>query len=365
MSIGSNIKRLRREMNITQEQLAEYLGLSSRSVSQWECERTSPDISQIPALCHIFDVSSDVLLGIDIEKSKETVQKYLAEAQEALHSGDFEKNVQILRKANRQYPRSYEIMDQLADGLVCVISRQGGKDYDEVFALCNRILAECTDSMIRYRATNTLAIAYDYAGKDQEMLKLAEQMPRAHYSYENFMVYRWKGSADFEKRQKYMSYLVCQMIMMISNIASHRGDNGEFMYSPEERTDLYKLEVSLLELIYSDGDYLVDAQLGEIACSRIMTFYLRNQDSEQAWHWLQKGVDFAIHMDTYDFDAPHTSLILRGYVEGGWIMESNGNRTQSILEWLTNDNEAAVFRSDTRYEVLVNRLKKVAKKPEF
>jgi len=115
MSIGSNIKRLRREMNITQEQLAEYLGLSSRSVSQWECERTSPDISQIPALCHIFDVSSDVLLGIDIEKSKETVQKYLAEAQEALHSGDFEKNVQILRKANRQYPRSYEIMDQLAD----------------------------------------------------------------------------------------------------------------------------------------------------------------------------------------------------------------------------------------------------------
>ena len=117
MSIGSNIKRLRREMNITQEQLAEYLGISSRSVSQWECERTSPDISQIPALCHIFDVSSDVLLGIDIEKSKETVQKYLAEAQEALHSGDFEKNVQILRKANRQYPRSYEIMDKLADGL--------------------------------------------------------------------------------------------------------------------------------------------------------------------------------------------------------------------------------------------------------
>ena len=71
MSIGSTIKRLRREKNITQEQLAEYLGITSRAISQWECDRTAPDISQLPALCHIFDVSSDVLLGIDIEKNND------------------------------------------------------------------------------------------------------------------------------------------------------------------------------------------------------------------------------------------------------------------------------------------------------
>ncbi|MBR0454317.1 MAG: helix-turn-helix transcriptional regulator [Clostridia bacterium] len=74
MSIGSTIKRLRREKDITQEQLAEYLGITSRAVSQWECDRTSPDISQLPALCHIFDVSSDVLLGIDIEKNNEEIK---------------------------------------------------------------------------------------------------------------------------------------------------------------------------------------------------------------------------------------------------------------------------------------------------
>ena len=50
MSIGSTIKRLRREKDITQEQLAEYLGITSRAISQWECDRTAPDISQIPAL---------------------------------------------------------------------------------------------------------------------------------------------------------------------------------------------------------------------------------------------------------------------------------------------------------------------------
>ncbi len=74
MSIGSTIKRLRREKDITQEQLAGYLGITSRAISQWECDRTAPDISQLPALCHIFNVSSDVLLGIDIDKTKDECQ---------------------------------------------------------------------------------------------------------------------------------------------------------------------------------------------------------------------------------------------------------------------------------------------------
>ena len=44
-------------------------------------------------------------------------------------------------------------------------------------------------------------------------------------------------------------------------------------------------------------------------------------------------------------------------------MEAEGNRSQSMLDWLTTDEEAAVLHSDARYEVLINRLKAVAKKP--
>ena len=39
MSIGSKIKTLRREKDLTQEKLAEVLGISSKAVSQWECEQ--------------------------------------------------------------------------------------------------------------------------------------------------------------------------------------------------------------------------------------------------------------------------------------------------------------------------------------
>ncbi len=363
MSIGSTIKSLRREKYITQEQLAEYLGISSRAVSQWECDRTAPDISQLPALCDIFGVSSDLLLGIDIEKNNEEIKKYLDIARNLCHQGKWEEYTAILRKANKKFPRDYKIMQTLADAIVNEYSRKGIKDYDEVFVICNRILSECTDSKIRYEAIETLGIAYDYAGKNDEMLKLAEEMPRTHFSYENFMMYRWKGDADFEEFQGYLSFLIYHTVEMIELAVGQRHDNGEFIYPLEDRIGLWKTGVDFLELLFPDGDYQIKAQLGEVACGFLCTAYLRKQNYEEAWSWLEKGADFAIHMDTYDFDAPHTSPILRGYSSGGWIMEAEGNHSQSMLEWLTNDDEAAVLRSDTRYEVLVERLKKVARKP--
>ena len=363
MSIGSTIKRLRREQNITQEQLAEYLGITSRAISQWECDRTAPDISQIPALCHIFDVSSDVLLGIDIDKANEEIKRYLTEARDFGNQGKGTERTALLREANKKFPRDYKIMERLADSLVCEYSRKGIKDYDEVFALCNRILAECTESNIRYEAIDTLGTAYGYAGKKEEMRKLAEQMPRAHFSYENFMMYRWKGDADFEEFQGYLSFLLYHTVDMIELAVAQRHDSGEFIYPIEDRIQLWKTAVSLLELLFPDGDYQMKAQLGEIACSFLCTAYLRSGEFENVWYWIEKGADFAIHMDTYDFDAPHTSLVLRGYSDGGWIMEAEGNRSQSMLNWLITDDEAAPLRSDARYDVLVEHLAKVAKKP--
>ncbi len=363
MSIGSTIKRMRREKDITQEQLAEYLGITSRAVSQWECDRTTPDISQIPTLCHIFDVSSDILLGIDIEKNNDEIKKYLNEAKELGNQGQKEKRTALLREANKKFPRDYKIMHQLANSLVCEYSRKGIKEYDKVFELCNRILAECTDSNTRYEAMDTLALAYGYAGKQEEMMKLAKEMPRMEFSYENFMVYRWKGNDAFNERQDYMYSLINELFSMISCLSGHYNDEGNFIFSREERKELRRLELELLETFFPDGDYRYFATYGAMACSFLTSDALGAHDDEAIWYWLDKGADFSIHFDTYNFDGVHTSPILRGYSSGGWIMEACGNVSQSMLDWLTKNDETEVLRSDARYEPLIARLKKVAKKP--
>ncbi len=61
--LSENIKKYRKKLNLSQDELAEKLGVSRQSVSFWETGQTQPTIDNIIALAKVFDISTDVLLG--------------------------------------------------------------------------------------------------------------------------------------------------------------------------------------------------------------------------------------------------------------------------------------------------------------
>lgn len=61
--IGKYIQEKRKEKNLTQLQLAELLSVTDRAVSKWECGRSLPDVSIMPQLCSILDISLNGLLA--------------------------------------------------------------------------------------------------------------------------------------------------------------------------------------------------------------------------------------------------------------------------------------------------------------
>jgi len=63
MNIGKNIQELRKQENITQEELAAQLGVTAAAVSKWENSYTLPDIMMLCALADHFGVTTDELLG--------------------------------------------------------------------------------------------------------------------------------------------------------------------------------------------------------------------------------------------------------------------------------------------------------------
>lgn len=66
-TLGKRIAAFRKKMGLTQDQLAEKLGLTAQAVSKWENDLSCPDITVLPKLADIFSVTTDTLLGRDTE----------------------------------------------------------------------------------------------------------------------------------------------------------------------------------------------------------------------------------------------------------------------------------------------------------
>lgn len=75
--IGKKIKTARSEKNMTQMDLADAMGISYQAVSNWERGNSMPDISKIPELCQILDISMDDLMGN--EATTDTVKKIISD----------------------------------------------------------------------------------------------------------------------------------------------------------------------------------------------------------------------------------------------------------------------------------------------
>ena len=77
MTIGANIKRLRSEKNITQEQLSVAMNVTCAAVSKWERGETYPDITLLQPLAYFFGVTLDELMGYDQEKIQAEIDEVI------------------------------------------------------------------------------------------------------------------------------------------------------------------------------------------------------------------------------------------------------------------------------------------------
>ncbi|MBR6558783.1 MAG: helix-turn-helix transcriptional regulator [Clostridia bacterium] len=102
LNFGENIKRLRRSRDLTQEALADALGVSSQSVSKWECAYGYPDITQLPAIANYFGVTIDELLSNDEYGRKKDYEEYKKKIN-GLHFAT-EEQVEIILDYHRRYP---------------------------------------------------------------------------------------------------------------------------------------------------------------------------------------------------------------------------------------------------------------------
>ena len=108
ITLSQNISRLRKEKSMTQEQLAEALGISFAAVSKWERSVTTPELGYIIEMADLFGVSVDALLGYRVQSGAcEAVAERLYELQVQKAFEEAEKEIE---KALVRYPNSFPIV---------------------------------------------------------------------------------------------------------------------------------------------------------------------------------------------------------------------------------------------------------------
>ena len=107
MRLSENIKKYRKERKMTQEQLAEVLGVTVGAVYKWEAGICFPELRLIMKLAEYFDTSVDVLIGYEMTDNglkaiKERLKKYIGSADEA--------GIEEADKALAKYPNNFDIV---------------------------------------------------------------------------------------------------------------------------------------------------------------------------------------------------------------------------------------------------------------
>lgn len=176
MTMGEIIKALRKRKGISQETLAQVLGVSCQAVSKWENGNTMPDIGLIPAIAAYFGVSTDELFGYNLLETEKNVDAICASAA-PLRVTEPERAEKILRRGLRQYPGNEKLLTVLLYTLMTMNGR--GADTAEV---CRILIEHAQDDGIRYDAWNVLAMSYKAMGMEELVEPTLDNIPEFYFT---------------------------------------------------------------------------------------------------------------------------------------------------------------------------------------
>lgn len=169
--LPENLKKYRIMKNLTQEDVAEYLGITAQSVSKWERGESYPDITFLPALANIFETSIDLLIGMDSIRAEETQYNIHKKAVEYQRSEDYDMAERTYREALMLYPNKPGMLL----GLASTLALKG--DTEEAIELTERGLALSTNEKQKATMRATLCFLYLKGGREDKANLLASKLP--------------------------------------------------------------------------------------------------------------------------------------------------------------------------------------------
>ncbi|MBO5300304.1 MAG: helix-turn-helix transcriptional regulator [Clostridia bacterium] len=311
-NIGQRIKELRKKNDMTQEKLADFLGVTYQSVSKWECGTTAPDLALIVPLARLLHVSTDELLGMKPSECDER-KAYFDSEYFQFWKKDHEKDLEIARQAVSEYPGDYRYLYWLASNewYVGYSDKYAGTDTEkellaESVKNLELVLENCSEESLRNRTISLLTTVHVSLNQYDEAKKYALMFPEV--CRDDLLANCLIGEEAEEHCRKRVKKTLLKLGSALSNLR---------FYVPTLRIEALNVEETIIKTIISDGNY----QHFHISLSLIYEerakIAMRNGDADGAGKALITALHHAEEYDKMSAGGKeeYTCPILRGYVE--------------------------------------------------
>ena len=183
MQIGKAIRKYRKEKGMTQEEMANRLGVTTPAVNKWENENSYPDITLLAPIARLLEISLDTLLSFQEELTKEEIASIIMEADQKLKTETYDDVFRWAKTIIESYPNCFMLIWQLAtilDAQRLIKDIPNTMDYDDFILRCYKRALESDEETLRTRAADSL---FGYYSRN-EQYEIAEQYLQ-YYSIQN------------------------------------------------------------------------------------------------------------------------------------------------------------------------------------
>ncbi len=335
---GDNLKRLRKEKELTQETLADFLGVSFQTISKWERGENYPDITMLPTIASFFNVTIDDLLGVNKSLEKQKINEYL-KLYDDMKLKDLSFTYKKFQKAVKEFPNDYRILIRYMELLYEVKGFGQGEYKDiskEIASIYEKIQNHCTDDNIRIRSKvimiSHLLTLYHCVPSEKgkyrvykEYLNQAEEIVSTLPSINDTKELMLMSLAfDTENYNTTHRNALEELLFILQDTLF----GYSFNYEPQKRLEIFKHIQGLINLIFDDGDY------GKNCVNRLYNYghigYLYHQigDDGNALKYLKIAAEYAKELD----ENPDISeKVMRHYNFGPVYRETNLSQFMKIV----------------------------------
>lgn len=222
MQIGEVIRKYRKEKNMTQEEMANRLGVTAPAVNKWEKGTSMPDIMLLAPIARLLDISVDELLSFQEELTDQEINELVKEVSERLKSEDYETVFKCAKKQMEKFPNCEHLLLSMTvtlDANRLVREVPNADSYDNFYLDTYARLLESNEEYVKTAAADSLygfymrkeeyekaekyldyfsmqnperkrkqAFLYDKAGRTEEAYKAYEELLFSEYQIINVVL---------------------------------------------------------------------------------------------------------------------------------------------------------------------------------